>query len=75
MAASFELEKYAAHIAASRAAQQRLSDMELGYVKRYDQLMSTHLEHAVLQYLPEPMRGLDDLAPGGTASTPGGMGT
>ena len=68
-----KLEAYASHLASQPSEQVRLSDLELGYVKRYEQLMSEHMQSAVLQYLPEPMRGMDDPAPGGASGAPGGM--
>lgn len=68
-----KLEKYAMYISKNQSEHTRLSDLELGYVKRYEQLMSEHFQSTVLQFLPEPMRGLDDPPPGGASSTPGGM--
>lgn len=68
-----KLETYAPYLASQPSEQMRLSDLELGYVKRYEQLMSEHMQSAVLQYLPEPMRGMDDPPPGGASGAPGGM--
>lgn len=68
-----KLEKYASYLASHPSEQSSLSDLELGYVKRYEQLMAEHMQSAVLQYLPEPMRGLDDPPPGGASGIPGGM--
>lgn len=71
-----KLEKHAPYIVRERTEQLRLSDMELGYVKRYAQLLADHYSTTVLQFLPESMRGLDDPAPGtSTPHAPGGMRT
>lgn len=71
-----QIEKHAAHLMAHRSEQQRLSDVELGYARRYHQLNSDHFHSTVLQFLPEPMRGMQDAAPGAApGSTAGGMGT
>jgi len=78
-----KLEKHAAYLAQHRSEQRRLSDMELGYVKRcvtyttnlhtsYQQLTDEHYRSSVLQYLPSPMQGLDD-GPVGGPNAPGGM--
>ncbi|WFD39751.1 GINS complex subunit [Malassezia japonica] len=69
-----KIEKHAAHLMAHRSEQQRLSDVELGYARRYHQLNSDHFHSTVLQFLPEPMRGMQDAAPGAApGSTAGGM--
>lgn len=69
-----QLEKYATFILTHPAEQQRLSDVELGYLRRYERLSNESLHSSVLQYLPENMRGLADVAPGATdPSGPGGM--
>ncbi|WFD23125.1 GINS complex subunit [Malassezia equina] len=69
-----KVEKNASYIVRERSEQVRLSDMELGYAKRYAQLLADHLSTSVLQFLPESMRGLDDPAPGTSMpNAPGGM--
>ncbi|WFD46500.1 GINS complex subunit [Malassezia furfur] len=69
-----KIETYAAYIMSHRSEQQRLSDIELGYARRFHQLNTDHFQSTVLQFLPEPMRGLDDAAPGAASSNaPGGM--
>ncbi|PKI85000.1 GINS complex subunit [Malassezia vespertilionis] len=59
-----KIEKYAAYIMEHRTEQARLSDVELGYAKRYHQLMHDHYTNAVLQFLPETMRSMQDAVPG-----------
>ncbi|KAI3627203.1 SLD5 [Malassezia furfur] len=55
--ALIQIETYAAYIMSHRSEQQRLSDIE------FHQLNTDHFQSTVLQFLPEPMRGLDDAAP------------
>lgn len=45
-------------------------------LRRYAQLCADHYKNAVLQFVPEQMRGMEDAAPGATSGDPrGGMGT
>ncbi|KAE8211107.1 hypothetical protein CF327_g5106 [Tilletia walkeri] len=68
-----KIEKFARHIASERDLQVRLSDVELGYVKKYNELQTAHLNASVLSYLPEKMRGLTDQVAGLSGGPTGDM--
>ncbi|KAK0553989.1 GINS complex subunit [Tilletia horrida] len=54
------IERFAQHIASRISIQSRLSDVELGYVNKYNELHTAHLNTSVLNYLPEKLRILED---------------
>ncbi|CAD6888511.1 unnamed protein product [Tilletia laevis] len=66
-----KIEKFARHIASEQNVQARLSDVELGYVKKYNELQTAHLNASVLSYLPDKMHSLADTG-GGLSGGPSG---
>ncbi|KAK0529013.1 GINS complex subunit [Tilletia horrida] len=68
-----KIETYAQFISAQAHMRDRLSDVELGYVKKYNELQTAHLNASVLSYLPEKMRGLADDVMGMSGGASGTM--
>ncbi|EPQ31138.1 uncharacterized protein PFL1_01327 [Pseudozyma flocculosa PF-1] len=59
------IEKYAPFLVRERQRGEgrgRLSNVEWEFCTRYNDLRTSHLQHTVLQFLPEQMRGMDDQA-------------
>ncbi|KAL9936112.1 hypothetical protein V8E36_004954 [Tilletia maclaganii] len=68
-----KIETFAKHIISNPNTQHRLSDVELGYVKKYNELQTAHLTASVLSYLPASMRGLADNVAGLSGGPSGNM--
>lgn len=68
-----KIERHAAHFALEASNRRNCSQLERGYAIQYAQLNASHFTSAVLDFLPENMRGLDDAAPGGARGDMGGF--
>lgn len=60
-----QIERHAAHLALEASHRRNLSQLERGYALKYADMAASHYTSAVLDFLPDNMRGLDDRAPGG----------